>query len=87
MNEAFHAAIYNGAHNEYLAELTLTTRLRVAPFRRAQFRNLGRLAKSHAEHDQVLTAILRGECVQAKEAMRAHITTVRKEYEAYVRSF
>ena len=86
INEAFHAAIYNGAHNEYLAELTLTTRLRVAPFRRAQFRNLGRLAKSHAEHDQVLTAILRGECVRAGEAMRAHITTVRKEYETYTRS-
>jgi DNA-binding GntR family transcriptional regulator len=86
MNEAFHAAIYNGAHNEYLAELTVTTRLRVAPFRRAQFRNLGRLAKSHAEHDQVLTAILRGECLRAGEAMRTHITTVRKEYEAYMRS-
>lgn len=87
MNEAFHAAIYNGAHNEYLAELTLTTRLRVAPFRRAQFRNIGRLAKSHAEHDQILTAILRGECLRAGEAMRTHITTVRKEYETYLRSF
>ena len=26
VNEAFHAAIYMGAHNEYLAELTLATR-------------------------------------------------------------
>jgi DNA-binding GntR family transcriptional regulator len=86
INEAFHAAIYNGAHNEYLAELTVTTRLRVAPFRRAQFRNLGRLAKSHAEHDQVMVAIMRGECVRAGEAMRAHITTVREEYESYARS-
>lgn len=86
INEAFHAAIYNGAHNDYLAELTVTTRVRVAPFRRAQFRNLGRLAKSHAEHDQVMVAIMRGERVRAGEAMRAHITTVREEYEAYLSS-
>ena len=45
----------------YLAELTLATRVRVLPFRRAQFRNLGRLAKSHAEHDRVVVAILRGD--------------------------
>ena len=37
-NEGFHGAIYAGSHNGYLAELTLTTRARLAPFRRAQFR-------------------------------------------------
>ena len=31
VNEAFHAAIYMGAHNEYFAELTLATRSRVQP--------------------------------------------------------
>lgn len=82
VNEAFHAAIYAGAHNDYLAELTLGTRLRVAPFRRAQFRAIGRLAKSHAEHDRVMTAIMRGERSRASEAMRAHISTVHQEYEA-----
>ena len=61
VNEAFHNAIYDGAHNAYLADLTLSTRSRVQPFRRAQFRNLGRLAKSHIEHDRVVEAILRGE--------------------------
>ena len=65
VNEAFHAAIYDGAHNAYLAELTLATRPRVQPFRRAQFRNLGRLAKSHAEHDRVVVAILRGDAAGA----------------------
>ncbi len=54
INEAFHGAIYAGAHNAYLAEITLATRARVQPFRRAQFRNLGRLAKSHVEHDRVV---------------------------------
>ena len=83
VNEAFHSAIYDGAHNAYLAELTLATRKRVQPFRRAQFRNLGRLAKSHAEHDRVVVAILRGDAAGASEAMRAHIMTVCEEYEAY----
>ena len=83
VNEAFHATIYAGAHNSYLAELTLATRGRVQPFRRAQFRNLGRLAKSHAEHDHVVQAILRGERVLAAQNMYAHIIKVRDEYEHY----
>ena len=83
VNEAFHATIYAGAHNSYLAELTLATRGRVQPFRRAQFRNLGRLAKSHAEHDRVVQAILRGERVLAAQNMYAHIIKVCDEYEHY----
>ena len=83
VNEAFHNSIYTGAHNNYLAEITLATRARVQPFRRAQFRNLGRLAKSHIEHDRVVEAILRGEQSIAASAMYAHIVTVREEYEHY----
>jgi DNA-binding GntR family transcriptional regulator len=83
VNEAFHSSIYTGAHNNYLAELTLSTRARVQPFRCAQFRNLGRLAKSHIEHDRVVQAILRGEQGIASSVMYAHIVTVREEYEHY----
>lgn len=83
MNEKFHDAIYAGAHNAYIADLTLATRVRVQPFRRAQFRNLGRLAKSHAEHDRVVNAILRGDRLAATKAMRDHIEQVREEYELY----
>jgi DNA-binding GntR family transcriptional regulator len=86
INEAFHSTIYFGAHNAYLAEITQATRTRVQPFRRAQFRNLGRLAKSHAEHDRVVVAILRGDRDGAARAMRDHILTVREEYEAYAHS-
>jgi DNA-binding GntR family transcriptional regulator len=83
VNERFHNAIYAGSQNAYIAEITLSTRVRVQPFRRAQFRNLGRLAKSHAEHDRVVVAILRGNRVGASAAMRAHIELVRDEYEMY----
>jgi DNA-binding GntR family transcriptional regulator len=86
INEAFHGAIYSGAHNGYLAEVAVATRARVQPFRRAQFRNLGRLSKSYVEHDKVVIAILRGQRSAATDAMRAHILTVREEYEAYVQS-
>jgi DNA-binding GntR family transcriptional regulator len=86
INEAFHAAVYTGSHNDYLAEMTLQTRVRVQPFRRAQFRNLGRLAKSHGEHDRVVMAILRGDREKAATSMREHIKTVREEYEAYLES-
>jgi DNA-binding GntR family transcriptional regulator len=86
VNEAFHNSIYNGAHNTYLAEITLATRARVQPFRRAQFRNLGRLSKSHIEHDRVVEAILRGEHGIAGSAMYAHIVTVREEYQHYTES-
>jgi DNA-binding GntR family transcriptional regulator len=83
VNERFHNAIYAGSQNTYIAEITLATRARVQPFRRAQFRNLGRLAKSHAEHDRVVVAIMRGDKVGAAAAMRAHIELVRGEYEIY----
>jgi DNA-binding GntR family transcriptional regulator len=86
VNEAFHGALYAGAHNGYLAELTLATRARVQPFRRAQFRNLGRLAQSHDEHDQVVQAILRGDRARAAAGMLAHITRVRAEYVLYAES-
>jgi DNA-binding GntR family transcriptional regulator len=83
VNERFHNAIYAGSQNGYIAEMTLATRVRVQPFRRAQFRNLGRLAKSHAEHDRVVVAIMRGDRNGAANAMRAHIELVRGEYESY----
>lgn len=83
VNERFHGAIYAGSQNGYIAEITLATRARVQPFRRAQFRNLGRLAKSHAEHDRVVVAILRGDRNGAAVAMRAHIERVHGEYARY----
>lgn len=83
VNEAFHNAIYAGSQNGYVAEMALATRVRVQPFRRAQFRNLGRLAKSYVEHDRVVIAIMRGDKSGAANAMREHIETVREEYEVY----
>src|SRR6201992_1446729 len=86
VNERFHSAIYAGSQNGHIAESTRGTRKRVQPFRRAQFRNLGRRAQSHAEHDRVVVAILRGDRNGAANAMRAHIERVHGEYELYAHS-
>jgi DNA-binding GntR family transcriptional regulator len=85
-NDVFHAAIYDGAHNSYLNDLTRSTRQRLQPFRRAQFGALGRLAKSHAEHGAVVEAILRGDRDAAEHAMREHISIVEDAYQQLVGS-
>jgi DNA-binding GntR family transcriptional regulator len=84
-NDAFHSLIYEGAHNDYLAEITRATRIRVQPFRRAQFGALGRLGKSHAEHGLIVEAILRGDGSAAETAMRSHIAIVEDAYERLMR--
>jgi DNA-binding GntR family transcriptional regulator len=83
VNEGFHNAIYDGSHNGFLVETTLNVRRRLAPFRRAQFRTLGRLAKSYQEHDRIVEAILRADAEAAARAMRDHIWTVRDAFTAY----
>jgi DNA-binding GntR family transcriptional regulator len=83
INEAFHAKIYTGAHNHYLADLTLATRTRIAPFSRAQFRTRGRLALSHKEHGRVIAAIVKRNPEKASAVMRAHIGAIYDAYAVY----
>lgn len=79
-NDAFHAFIYAASHNSFLIETTLAVRQRVNAFRRAQFNTLGRLAVSHAEHERVVQAILRGEAEAAGREMRTHLLSSRNSY-------
>lgn len=82
-NDTFHSFIYTCSHNGFLAETALAVRRRVAPFRRAQFRTLGRLAVSHQEHDRVIQAILRGDKEAAAREMRAHLGSVHHSYQVF----
>jgi DNA-binding GntR family transcriptional regulator len=75
-NIRFHTLLYEGCHSGYLRDLAVATRSRLAPFRRAQFRLLGRLRKSWEEHDAIVTAILRGDTETAGRAARAHVFKV-----------
>lgn len=85
-NIDFHTRLYNGAHNAHIYELVSLTRSRLAPFRRAQFRIPGRLAKSWDEHDAIVTAIMRGDAEGAAAAARAHVAIVSDASSEFVHS-
>ncbi len=67
-------------HNSYLHDITMQTRQRLKPYRRAQFSSLGRLAASHAEHEAIVQAILRGDRAAAQRHMADHILVVRDAF-------
>ncbi|MGV1760485.1 GntR family transcriptional regulator [Rhizobium sp. A22-96] len=75
-NVEFHTQLYRGAHNDHIFELVTQTRARLAPFRRAQFRLPGRLAKSFDEHDVIVTAIMRADTQAATQAAYRHVAIV-----------
>jgi DNA-binding GntR family transcriptional regulator len=75
-NTEFHTRLYRGAHNDHICDLVTQTRARLAPFRRAQFRLAGRLAKSYDEHDVIVTAIMRADGIGAGQAAYAHVAIV-----------
>jgi DNA-binding GntR family transcriptional regulator len=74
-NRDFHSAFYRGTHNTFLTDHVTALRLRLAPFRRAQFRSKQRLAQSHEEHDTLVRQVLRGDGDEVARLMRAHMLT------------
>jgi len=83
-NHAFHTMIYRGSHNSLMAEMAAGMRRRLAPFRRAQFNLEGRAARSHAEHETIVNAIIRGDAAAAHAAMLHHVTLVELSYEELI---
>lgn len=75
-NIDFHTRLYRGAHNDHIYEMVTQTRARLAPFRRAQFRLPGRLAKSYDEHDAIVTAVMRADTAGAGLAAYSHVSIV-----------
>jgi DNA-binding GntR family transcriptional regulator len=82
-NRRFHGLLYDGAHNMELSAVAAAMRARIAPFRRAQFRVPGRIARSWEEHDRIVRAVLAGDGAAAGAATRAHLMTVRDAAEGY----
>lgn len=80
-NETFHGLIYKGAHNSLLEEATTSLRRRVAAYRRSQFKTPGRLARSHAEHDAVVKAVISGDPARAHATMLHHVDLVEASFE------
>jgi len=80
-NMVFHGLIYDGTNNTYLKQLALMTRERLAPYRGVQLEAPARLARSYAEHEEIVTAILRGDQIGAGGAMRQHLAITQETLE------
>lgn len=76
-NERFHNALYDGAGNAFLEDITRGVRQRVAPFRKMQFELERRIDQSQREHARVVQKILDGDGDGAATQMRVHIAIVR----------
>ncbi|WP_043644157.1 GntR family transcriptional regulator [Caenispirillum salinarum] len=72
-NKVFHDAIYDGSHNEVLADMTRSLHRRTAPYRRHQLNRPGRISESLSEHKEVVDAILAYDADQAGRLMARHV--------------
>jgi DNA-binding GntR family transcriptional regulator len=61
-------------------------RSRIAPYRRAQFNDPGRLAQSHKEHGAFVEAIEKRDPQKAYEVMYDHILAAQDMALAYLKS-
>ena len=72
-NAAFHAAIYHGARNEFLAGQIRATRSRMRFYHRSSLYQPARLKASFMEHARVMDAIQSGDDTLAQQTMREHV--------------
>jgi DNA-binding GntR family transcriptional regulator len=72
LNNEFHEAIYQGAHNPSIASVTRNFRQRLAPFRALQFVP-GQTEFSFHEHDKIVRAIINSDDERAYSLMREHV--------------
>ena len=79
-NQAFHAAIHQGARNGFLADAAHVLRRRLAPLSRAQFGLTGRPDHSAAEHRAIMAAVRAREGNAAEDAMRSHLQSVGRAF-------
>lgn len=73
-NRVFHRAIYEGSHNEVLAEMAQNLALRLAPYRRYQLNHPQRIGESLAEHAGIVEALKARDPDLAYQRMRKHVT-------------
>lgn len=72
-NTRFHQLIYAGSHNEDFADMAEAMRLKLAPFRRSQLADAPRMARSDAEHAEIVDAIVARDGTATEMALRRHL--------------
>lgn len=83
-NVDFHAVLYAGCHNPFLAQQLRTIRRRTQMYRQNSFLQPGRMRISCEDHQRVLDAILRGDAEAAQQHMIEHISVGGKGFAEFV---
>jgi DNA-binding GntR family transcriptional regulator len=83
-NVDFHAVLYAGCHNIFLAQQLHTIRQRTRMYRQNSFVQPGRMQISFEDHQRVLDAILRGDAEAAQQHMLEHITVGGRGFAEFV---
>ncbi|PWG62038.1 GntR family transcriptional regulator [Spiribacter halobius] len=85
-NERFHHLIYAASHNGFLEREARRLHARLKPYRRLQLRLRNRVARSYAEHEAVVAAILDGDGSAAEAALKAHVLVQGERFSDFVAS-
>ena len=83
-NVDFHAALYEGCHNVFLAQQLDMVRRRTQMYRQNSFLQAGRMRISYEDHGRVLDAVLRGDAEGAQQHMIEHITIGGKGFAEFI---
>lgn len=85
-NERFHHVIYAASRNGFLEREARQLHARLKPYRRLQLRLRNRVARSYAEHEAVVRAILDGDGAAAEAALKAHVLVQGERFSDFVAS-
>jgi len=79
VNTRFHSLLFQGSHNGDLIAAAQSLRLKLAPFRKYQLKDKGRLKRSCQEHQQIVDAVLDQDAKAAENALRRHLVSAAQE--------
>jgi DNA-binding GntR family transcriptional regulator len=79
LNTRFHDILFQGSHNSDLLAAARTLRSKLAPFRKFQLKDKGRIKRSCREHQQIVDAILDQDAKTAESALRRHLVSAAQE--------
>lgn len=85
-NERFHYAIYHASHSQFLFEQCSALHRRLKPYRRLQLRVRNRVAKSFAEHELVVAALVAGHEESASRALHDHVAIQGERFSDFIAS-
>lgn len=72
-NTNFHIMIYEGSHNENLADMAKEMRLKLAPFRSSQLRTTERISQSNNDHKLIVNLLETHNKPGTEQALRNHL--------------